>query len=98
MTTVEYWKEFLSDCLWEHGVYVSKSQLDGIAKDIAIASDNQHLAFPTPEVSHVQQQIRDLQIQLEIERGKIICPTCKGRGHDGVMECHKCHGRKWVSR
>jgi len=95
----DYWHECVSEALDEAGVVATSEQIATIAKAVESAHDCHGMAFPLPENPY-PREIADLNRKLAVERSKIGCPNCRGRGRIeeragpwwSSSPCDHCHG------
>lgn len=97
----DYWVECVEIALADHGVSATRDQIVAIAGDVEGAHDNYGMAFYSPPAGeHLNSEIERLKRELKIERAKVVCPECDGRGRLiynygpwGVnSHCSKCNG------
>lgn len=99
---LEYWVEFLTDSLDEHGIVATDEQIKRLAADALVISENQSMVFGPPPSGKSQDRV-DLeaaQKALAEEREKVTCRLCRGTGreridgpsHYSVTDCWKCRG------
>ena len=102
---MDYWKECIKESFEDAGITATNDQIDTVASWAEGAHDNYSLATgrdamhggPDPEIVRLKRE-------LEAERGKRICPECKGKGfhlilgpaHSSEHTCNKCGGEGWV--
>jgi len=103
MTELDYWIECLECSLEENGLSskLTKSEIELIARDIDRGADMKSMAFghdciPNP----IKLENERLNKELELEKSKIHCKECNGRGYitdnflnrSSTTRCHKCNG------
>jgi len=96
----DYYAEGLAEAFEEHGVTATPKQIRAIAEDVTGWAENVGMAFHTPAGDPRDSELGDLRKQLERERNKVSCSTCKGAGtlhfsgpyHGSTSSCHKCNG------
>lgn len=103
---MNYWEECISEAAESCGATLTADQVIEIAGWVEGAHENYGMAhgydaIPNPQTLEVERLERDLKI----EKDKIQCPECGGRGsitthgpiHSGTSECFKCRGGGRVS-
>lgn len=103
MSKDEYFKECLASSFDEHGVVVTKEQLDLIAADVTISHENIGMAFYQPE-NPLEAEVDKLSRALKIEQDKVVCKECWGGGriteqgpcNSSNTDCWKCRGEGYV--
>lgn len=103
---MDYWNECIAEALEDAGVNANQQQIDTVASWVEGAHDNYgmamgHDAIPNPLV----EENRNLKKELQIERDKIICTECNGKGrivthgpiHSYNSECYVCRGEGRIS-
>lgn len=96
----DYYAEGLAEAFEEHGVAATAEQIRAIADDVVGWSENIGMAFHVPAGDPRDSELTDLRKQLERERNKVVCATCKGSGverfqgpyHGSTSNCYKCNG------
>ena len=78
----DYWYECISNSLEELGIKTTDENIKAIANDVRISHENYstfmgHDCIPNP----ANTEIRELKKKLEIEKNKITCKECKGKGY-----------------
>lgn len=99
MTRADYYTDCLTESLDEHGITASAEQIAAVAKDIEGAAENVGMAFYQPENPAVSE-VETLRKELALERAKITCRACNGRGRLEFTSgpwgintvCDRCHG------
>jgi DnaJ-class molecular chaperone len=100
--TVNYWKECIEEAFEEAGVSASKEQIIQVAEFCSGAHETygQYSGeefIPNPMV----EEVKKLKMQLNIEKEKVGCQRCNGRGsydiavgssHWSPEECPQCRG------
>lgn len=103
---MDYWKEAVSCALDEAGITASDEQIEQIAGAMESSHENYGMAFghdciPNP----LQLENARLSRELRVEREKIVCKECKGKGriishgpyHSSDTQCWVCRGEGKVS-
>lgn len=98
---MRYWKECIESALDEAGMVATPTQVESITKCVEISHDQYGMAFgydciPNP----IMLENERLKKELEIERDKIPCKSCKGNGsitenwgtRSSMSRCDRCHG------
>lgn len=101
----DYWIESVESSLEEAGVTATKEQIENIASDMEISSEQQSMAnghdVATKNYhSTKDDEIANLEKMVVSEREKVICKECNGRGriitqgpyHSSDSQCSKCRG------
>lgn len=96
----DYFFELLADSLAEHGLSATADEIKAIAEDVVLAVENMDQAFPVPDFNPHREESARLLNELDKEKRKVHCETCKGRGvitiygpvHFGTTSCFKCNG------
>jgi len=96
----DYYTEGLSEAFDEHGVTATPEQIRAIAEDVVGWTENIGMAFHAPDSDPRESELETLRKQLQRERNKVACRTCKGSGtlhfsgpyHGSTTNCHKCNG------
>lgn len=101
---IEYWIEAVQCAFEEAGQWdaikdIPPDKMAEIADALNTSQDCMSMAFYTPENPLIDQNDR-LQKALKIERDKVGCLVCLGRGrietqgpyHSSNSQCWKCHG------
>jgi hypothetical protein len=94
-----YWVECLQGAFDEHGIVATDEQIKLVAADVEGSHENIGMAFHQPESPYLSE-IKKLKADLEVERRKIGCLTCRNTGQEvinfGAMQsisrCPKCRG------
>lgn len=105
MTGIDYWKECVSLAADDCGADLTEEQLVHIAESVQGGYENYGQAFYSPP-SDYDHEIDRLKKELEIERAKVVCPKCVGRGRivenfgtrSSNTECWICRGEGRVKR
>ena len=94
VATREYWKEAVAQALDEQDMDWTDSELAEIASHIEDSHELFSMAFPSPSGNPRDEEIIRLERELEIERSKVWCSECSGRGQllGDCMDCWKCNG------
>lgn len=96
-----YWEESVACSLDEHGIVATPEQITAIANDMQCSAENKGMMFGEHCIPNlVELELKETKKKLEIDREKIICPLCKGKGrlieygpvHSSDSECWNCHG------
>lgn len=95
----DYWIECVECALDEAGLAATREQIEIMAGVVEGGRENISMAFPTPESPYIGE-ISNLKRELSIERTKIGCQQCNGRGritYDSGFrsvntECPRCKG------
>jgi hypothetical protein len=95
-------EESIHQVLDEYGA----SLPDEAIKDIIHALDmcDEYASYSTGGYNPQAEEIRNLNRELERERGKVVCGECKGRGriitpgpyHSSDEQCFKCRGSGYL--
>lgn len=100
---MNYWQEAVSCALDEAGVTATDDQINQIARSIEISHDcygmaHGHDCIPNPTVLENEK----LKKELNVERSKVGCPECDGRGsittswgttgRSCTSRCDRCNG------
>jgi DnaJ-class molecular chaperone len=105
---MNYWQECVSEALEEAGIKASQEQIDQVAEFVSGAHDNYgtmhgHDCIPNP----IELENKKLARELAIERDKVACPECCGRGslttacgpvRSATSDCWKCRGSGKVNQ
>jgi len=96
-----YWKICIEEALSESKITATQEQIDEVISWVEGAHENYdlqhgHECIPNP----LQLDNDSLRRELNIEKNKIHCETCNGRGriienmisHSSNTECWKCRG------
>lgn len=98
---IDYWRECVAIAAEECGATLTKEQIDCIAGSVQGGHENYGMAFYQPSSSDFYQpKIDNLERELKLERSKVNCKECGGRGriytqgpyHGSDSQCWKCHG------
>jgi len=97
----EYWKICVEESLDEIGIKSTEDQREKLTVAMADAAEMEsettgRLCIPNP----LERELADTKRELEIERDKVHCQRCNGRGRticdDGIRssesQCWECHG------
>lgn len=97
----EYWRIFVDEVVPNLGIEMTDEQRNSLLNEIRNAHDNYGMAhgydhIPNPLV----EENRKLSKQLQNERDKVPCETCKGKGYlrdsygtrSSESRCYKCNG------
>ena len=97
----EYWKSSLEEIFGEYGISEG-DKFDAIVKDVEQAASMENEAcgdhfIPDPQTA----EIAELKKELDIEKNKVHCQECNGRGsitdygpsHYCTSTCSKCNGK-----
>lgn len=95
----EYWKECISQACEDVGIVLSPEQLNSIAIDLATAHEMYSECLYHPE-NPLKRELEDTHKKLAIEKSKVVCPICQGRGsihenfgfRSSISTCYKCNG------
>lgn len=98
---MDYWKECVAEALEDAALEATEAQIDTIVFWVKGAHENYGLshgydAIPNPLAS----ELAKTQNLLEIERSKVVCPSCLGSGstishgphHSSYSQCYRCRG------
>lgn len=104
-TAFDYWDECVSCSCADNNIPLSREHQIIIARDILVAYENRDLAFHVPE-NPLKAENESLKKSLDIERRKVVCPTCKGSGstttygpvHCATSQCFTCKGEGKVKQ
>lgn len=96
---LSYWIEAVTCSFEDHGISARDEQISGIAEDMEISCEHLGMAFHVPE-NPLIKELTDVKIELQVEREKQHCFTCKGTGrvqsYGGTLmfdsQCDKCNG------
>lgn len=97
----DYWQEAVACSFDEHGITATKEQISAVAKDMGDARDTIGQAFYVPEDPR-DEELEKLKKALRVERDKIHCRACNGRGeiiapcgtsHVAISGCDRCAGQ-----
>jgi hypothetical protein len=104
---MNYWEECISLALDEVGIVATQDQIKTIAGFVEGGHENYGMAhghdcIPNP----VELENSRLSKALQIEKDKIICEECQGRGsitnygpyHQATSQCWKCRGEGRYTR
>jgi len=97
----DYWTECVEISFEEAGIQATAEQIEVVAGGIEGCHENYGMAFYQPPAGEYEESksVR-LKRELAIERDKIICNECKGRGRiienfgfrSSDSECMNCRG------
>jgi hypothetical protein len=101
----DYWTTCIEEALGEANLFATPEQVAKIANFVSIAHDmygeaNGYDCIPNP----LKLENDELHKQIKVERAKVVCPDCGGRGriigYGGTRvsdsPCDKCHGEGYV--
>ena len=106
MSDSDYWEECISEAFDDAKIKATKEQIGIVASWVEGAHENFGMAHGYDAISRGDNlEIKELKRQLEIERSKVICPDCSGRGryithgpcHSCDSSCFKCRGTGFLS-
>jgi len=98
---MDYWKECVESALEEAGIEATSGQITVMADVVSGGYENYGMAFGYYCIPNPLQVENDrLNHKLSIEKSKVMCPACGGRGrfveygpsHTYNSECPKCRG------
>ena len=104
----DYWVDAISEAFEDASITATQKQIAIVAAWASGAHENYSMAhghdcIPDPRKLEVER----LQKELAIERAKVVCPGCGGRGsittnaefcdRSSTSGCWKCHGEGKVS-
>ena len=102
----DYWRDTIAEAFEDAGITATDMQIATVATWAEGAHDNHSMAhgYDCIPNSHKLEAER-LQKELTIERDKVVCPECRGRGriitvgpyHFSESECPTCRGEGKVS-
>jgi hypothetical protein len=100
----KYWEECIAVAAEECELKLTPEQLQYMAGAVEGAHENHGMAFYQPD-SPYPSQIRELERKLQLERAKVVCKECGGRGRiitngpcrSSDMQCGKCQGEGKVA-
>ena len=77
----DYWRECIAEAFEDAKITATDEQIANVAGWAESASDNYGAAIgydciPNPETERAER----LKRELAVERGKVMCPECKGAG------------------
>lgn len=103
---MDYWEECIAQAFEDAGIKATKEQIDTVISWVEGAHDNYgmahgHECIPNPLLS----EIKELKKSLSIERSKVTCNECDGKGriishgphHSSNSECNRCRGEGRVA-
>lgn len=107
----DYWIEAVMSSFEEHGIAADAEQIERVAGDMQVSSENEGMAFGDDVASANLQGAKDREIaglrkQLQVERDKVHCEACNGKGHivenygtrSSESTCLRCYGEGRYSR
>lgn len=102
-----YWKECIAEAFEDAGLEATEAQLDKVADWVEGAHDNFSMATGSDNIPNpLKLENAELQKKLALERSKVVCRECDGRGrivipgpyHSAETQCDECHGEGYVVR
>lgn len=97
----DYWTECIEISFEEAGISATTEQIESVAGVVEGCHENYGMAFYQPPAGEYRDQENALlKRELAIEKEKVICDKCKGRGriisqgpcHSSDSECIQCCG------
>ena len=99
---MSYWKECLSEALNGCELIATEEQLAFLVDVVEGAHENYGMAFGYDDIPNpLIKQNEELARELEMERSKVQCGECGGKGyvitngpyHNALSDCCKCNGK-----
>lgn len=107
MSTIDFWRECISNAAEDCGLTLTDEQIFVLAAAVEGGHENYSQAFYSPPAGeYLEAENKRLRRELDIESAKVFCKECGGNGrtisfgpvHSANTECWKCRGSGKVIR
>lgn len=93
----DYWKEAFLDTLEQCGLWdivkeIPPEKLNEISISLENWSENKTMYYSGIAYDPLVKENEELKKNLDIERNKVFCKNCNGKGYDLGSQCWKCNG------
>lgn len=100
---MDYWTETISQAFDEAGIDATEEQIELVVSHVEGAHENYDMAFgysAASVLSPLKKEKERLRQELEEEKGRVCCRTCRGTGqivdhgpsHTAQFDCYDCGG------
>ena len=105
MSEKTYWDICVEESFSAHGIDATAEQIAAVAGDMEVSASMRGEVTGAAYIPHPAVTANALLKQeLSIERSKVVCPICFGRGryridgpvHSYSSDCPKCNGEGYI--